>query len=156
VEIARAAVETALPVARQRRVELVLTSDVSTAPLLADTHRLQQVAANLLSNALKFTDPGGRVDVTVAGSDDRVELVVSDNGGGIGPEFIPHVFERFRQADASLTRTHGGLGLGLWLVKQIVEAHGGTADAQSDGVGKGSTIRVMLPARPPRATRSSE
>ena len=154
VEIARAAVDAALPAARQRRIELALTSEGSTAPLLADSHRLQQVAANLLSNALKFTDPGGRVDVAISGQDGRVELVVSDTGGGISPEFLPHVFERFRQADPSLTRTHGGLGLGLWLVKQIVEAHGGTAEARSDGADKGSTLRVTLPTQPVQPTRS--
>jgi PAS domain S-box-containing protein len=156
VEIARAAVDAALPAAQQRRVELVLTTEMPAVPLLADSHRLQQVAANLLSNALKFTDPGGRVEVRVAAGEGRVELVVSDDGGGIAPEFIPHVFERFRQADPSLTRTHGGLGLGLWLVKQIVEAHGGTAEAQSDGVDRGSTIRVTLPTRSPQITRSCE
>jgi signal transduction histidine kinase len=123
--------------------------------LLADSHRLQQVVANLLSNALKFTDAGGRINVSVSACNGQVELVVSDTGGGISPEFIPHVFERFRQGDPSLTRTHGGLGLGLWLVKQVVDAHGGTVYAQSQGPGTGSTLRVTLPFQP-RATRSCE
>ncbi len=155
VDIARAAVDAALPVARQRRIDLELTLDVGRAPLLADSHRLQQVVANLLSNALKFTDAGGRINVSVSACNGQVELVVSDTGGGISPEFIPHVFERFRQGDPSLTRTHGGLGLGLWLVKQVVDAHGGTVYAQSQGPGTGSTLRVTLPFQP-RATRSCE
>ena len=156
VEIARAAVDAALPAGTQRGVDLVLTLEVNRAPLVADSHRLQQVVANLLSNALKFTEAGGRIEVIVSADENHVELVVNDNGGGITPEFMPHVFERFRTGDPSLTRTHGGLGLGLWLVKQIIDAHGGTVDAQSEGAGKGSTLRVTLRADARQLTRSSE
>jgi PAS domain S-box-containing protein len=155
IEIARAAVDTALPAARQRNVTLSMTAEVDGAPLFADSHRLQQVVANLLSNALKFTDPGGSVTVSVVPSDRHVELVVGDTGGGISSEVLPHVFDRFRQGDPSLTRVHGGLGLGLWLVKQIVDAHGGTVTAHSAGTGEGSTFRVRLPQQPAEATRSS-
>ncbi|CAN5663752.1 hypothetical protein BH18ACI5_BH18ACI5_03250 [soil metagenome] len=157
VEIARSAVDTALPVARQRSVDLSMTTGLDALPLVADSHRLQQVVSNLLSNALKFTDTGGSVTVSVFPAGDRhVELVVSDTGGGIRADFLPHVFERFRQGDPTLTRTHGGLGLGLWLVKQIADAHGGTVTAQSAGAGKGSTLRVVLPKQPGEVTRSSE
>ena len=144
-EVARAAVDGALPAARQKGIELTLTTPGNAIACLADVHRLQQVSANLLSNALKFTESGGRVRVAVCSTDTYVELTVEDSGTGIAPEFLPYIFERFRQADASLTRTHGGLGLGLWVVRQIVDAHGGTVHAESAGLGRGATIRVQLP-----------
>jgi CheY-like chemotaxis protein len=106
---------------------------------------MQQVAWNLLANAIKFTPPGGRVEVSLGGGDGTVELAVRDNGPGIPAEFMPHVFERFRQADSSTTRAHGGLGLGLAIVRHLVEAHGGTVSAETDGPGRGSTFRVSLP-----------
>ena len=113
---------------------------VQGAPL-----RLQQVVWNLLSNAVKFTPRGGRVGVRVwrEGGEARVE--VSDTGVGIAPEFLPHVFDRFRQADGSTTRQHGGLGLGLSIVRHLVELHGGTVRAESEGVGLGATFTVSLP-----------
>jgi PAS domain S-box-containing protein len=144
-EIARSAVDAALPAAQQKNISLTLHTPVQPAIAVVDAHRVQQVAANLLSNALKFTASGGRVTVTVAYSDSQVDLAVSDTGTGIAAEFLPHIFERFRQADASLTRTHGGLGLGLWVVKQIVEAHGGTVLAESDGIGRGTAVHVQFP-----------
>jgi CheY-like chemotaxis protein len=103
---------------------------------------------NLLSNASKFTPAGGVVGVRVIQDDVFAEIVVSDTGPGITPEFLPHVFERFRQADGSTTRTHGGLGLGLAIVRHLVELHGGTVSAESEGEGKGATFRVVLPVRP--------
>jgi CheY-like chemotaxis protein len=106
---------------------------------------------NLLANAIKFTPAGGRVEVQLQERDARVELVVKDSGAGIAREFLPHVFERFRQADSSTTRAHGGLGLGLAIVRHLVEAHGGTVSAESAGLGQGSTFTVLLPiahARP--------
>jgi PAS domain S-box-containing protein len=144
-EVARAAVDAAMPTAHQKGIELSLICPSSPITAHADANRLQQVSANLLSNALKFTDSGGRVRVRVADADAATELAVEDTGAGIDPEVLPFVFDRFRQADASLNRSHGGLGLGLWLVKQIVDAHGGAVVAESDGPGKGTTVRVHIP-----------
>ena len=98
-----------------------------------------------MSNSVKFTEPGGRVDVQIAGSGDMVELTVRDTGQGIAREFLPYLFDRFRQADASASRRHGGLGLGLALVRQIVELHGGTVNASSAGTNRGSAFVVRLP-----------
>jgi signal transduction histidine kinase/ActR/RegA family two-component response regulator len=114
----------------------------------ADPARLQQVAWNLLTNAIKFTPLGGRVDVALRERDGQVELSVKDNGQGIKTEFLPFVFDRFRQADASTTRRHGGLGLGLSIVKSLVELHGGTVEVQSPGEGQGTTFLVRLPIAP--------
>ena len=114
----------------------------------ADPARLQQVVWNLLTNAIKFTPAGGRVDIKLRESGGQVELSVSDNGQGIKPEFLPFVFDRFRQADASTTRRHGGLGLGLSIVKSLIELHGGTVDVQSPGEGQGSSFFVRLPITP--------
>jgi CheY-like chemotaxis protein/anti-sigma regulatory factor (Ser/Thr protein kinase) len=113
--------------------------------VLGDADRLQQIFWNLLSNAIKFTPRGGRVQVRVLRADAEMEVVVSDTGEGIDPAFLPHVFERFRQADASPQRLHGGLGLGLAIVKHLVDLHGGTVSAASDGRGQGSTFIVRLP-----------
>ena len=121
----------------------VLDSHAHTVP--GDANRLQQVAWNLLSNAIKFTPRGGRVDVWLRGTATDVELTVSDTGAGIKPDFLPHVFDRLRQADASITRRHGGLGLGLAIVRHLVELHGGTVSAESPGEGRGATFTVRLP-----------
>jgi len=110
-----------------------------------DGGRLQQVVWNLLSNAIKFTPEGGGVEIRVGLADGRAEIVVSDTGRGIRPDFLPSVFERFRQADSATTRTHGGLGLGLAIVRQLVELHGGTVRAESPGEGQGATFTVSLP-----------
>jgi len=110
-----------------------------------DGGRLQQVVWNLLSNAIKFTPEGGGVEIRVGLADGRAQIVVSDTGRGIGPDFLPFVFERFRQADSATTRTHGGLGLGLAIVRQLVELHGGTVRAESPGEGQGATFTVSLP-----------
>ena len=112
-----------------------------------DADRLQQVVWNLVSNAVKFTPTGGRVDIELGRTDVRAEILVRDNGQGIDPSFRPHLFQRFRQMDASKTRQHGGLGLGLSIVRHLVEAHGGTVAAESDGLGHGSIFRVELPLR---------
>ena len=144
-EVARAAVDAALPAAQQKNVQLSLVTPTSCVTAHCDPHRLQQVSANLLSNALKFTDAGGRIKVQVSETEGGPELSVEDSGAGIDPEFLPYIFDRFRQADASLTRSHGGLGLGLWVVKQIVDAHGAIVTADSAGPKKGTTIRVQLP-----------
>jgi signal transduction histidine kinase/ActR/RegA family two-component response regulator len=115
--------------------------------LVGDAERLRQIAWNLLSNAVKFTPRHGRVDVTVGVRDSQVEFAVADTGIGIDPQFLPHLFERFTQADSSTTRQHGGLGLGLAVVRHLVELHGGTVTASSPGHGRGATFRVMLPIR---------
>ncbi|MFT3770036.1 MAG: ATP-binding protein [Minicystis sp.] len=115
------------------------------APLWVDPARIQQIATNLLSNAIKFTPPGGRVEVSLGRRGDQAELVVRDTGQGILPEFLPHVFDRFRQADASTTRQHGGLGLGLAIVKHLVDLHGGAVRAESEGAGRGASFTVSLP-----------
>jgi PAS domain S-box-containing protein len=129
--------------AKSVRLQVVIGSEVGLVS--GDPARLQQVVWNLLSNAIKFTPKGGRVRVEIARVESSVEITVSDTGRGIEPEFLPHVFERFRQADASSTREHGGLGLGLSIVKHMVEAHGGTVRAESEGEGKGATFVVRLP-----------
>src|SRR5690606_15453377 len=103
------------------------------------------------TNAIKFTPKGGRVEVLLERVNSHLEVTVSDSGEGIPPEFLPHVFERFRQADSSMTRRHGGLGLGLSIVKQLVELHGGTVWAKSPGQGQGSTFVVRLPLAPVRS-----
>lgn len=113
--------------------------------LLGDAKRLQQVVWNLLTNAIKFTPKSGKVQISVARTASQVQLSISDSGAGISPEFLPHVFERFSQADASTTRKQGGLGIGLALVKQLVELHAGKVRAESPGVGLGSTFTVLLP-----------
>ena len=113
--------------------------------LTGDGDRLQQVIWNLLSNAVKFTPPHGRVELDVHAAAAGVERTVRDTGQGIAPAFAPHVFDRFRQADSSTTRPHGGLGLGLAIARSIVELHGGTIDAFSNGLGQGASFRVVLP-----------
>ena len=126
-----------------------LETDIARAvgPFEGDPDRLQQVAWNLISNAIKFTPRGGRVRVRLRADDEQAVLSVEDNGAGINPEFLPHVFERFRQADSSSTRPHGGLGLGLAIVRHLVELHGGSVEVTSEGEGKGATFTVRLPLR---------
>jgi signal transduction histidine kinase len=121
--------------------------DAPAIPMSVDGDRLQQVVWNLVSNAVKFTPRGGHVDVVVERLADEVAISVRDDGAGIAREFLPHVFERFRQGESRPTREHGGLGLGLSIAKHLVEMHGGTIRVASDGVGKGATFRVLLPCR---------
>ena len=120
--------------------------DPSAGPVLGDADRLQQLVWNLLTNAIKFTPPGGRVDVQLVGSGAEAEVRVSDTGAGISRDFLPHVFEPFRQADASSGRKAGGLGLGLAIVRHVAELHGGRMEARSPGEGQGSTFILTLPA----------
>jgi CheY-like chemotaxis protein len=121
-----------------------------------DAERLQQVVWNLLSNAVKFAPNGGRVEVRLERADSHVEIVVADNGRGIKPEFLPYVFEHFRQEDGGTNRQHGGLGLGLAIVRHIVEMHGGTVHAASEGLGKGAIFTVALPIASARAVAPAE
>lgn len=133
--------------ANSKEIQLGVMLDPSARHTLGDAGRLQQVVWNLLSNAIKFTPVGGRVEVKVERVDADVQISVSDNGSGINPEFLPYIFDRFRQADGSLTRNHGGLGLGLAIVRHLVEMHGGSVRAESDGESYGSTFILRLPLR---------
>ena len=144
-EVIEAAVNAVLPAANAKGVRIEQLLDTHTGPVSGDPTRLQQIVWNLASNAVKFTPRGGRVQVLLERVNSHVEISVIDTGQGIKPEFLPHLFERFRQADASTTRRHGGLGLGLSIVKQLTEMHGGTVRAKSPGEGQGSTFIVMLP-----------
>ena len=144
-DIVTAAVQTVRPSAEVKGVRLVTVLDPHAGPVAGDASRLQQIVWNLLTNAIKFTPRGGQVQVRLERVNSHLELSVSDTGEGIDPEFLPHVFERFRQADSSTTRKYGGLGLGLNIVKQLVELHGGTARAASPGRGRGSTFSLTLP-----------
>jgi len=140
-----AAVEAVRPAAVARDVELQLAAAPDIGCVRADPDRLQQVVWNLVANAVKFTGRGGRVDVSMQRGDGFVEIRVRDTGRGIAPEFLPRLFDRFSQVDASSTREHGGLGLGLSIVRHLVEMHGGTVRAVSDGLGQGSEFTVRLP-----------
>jgi PAS domain S-box-containing protein len=133
------------PVAESKGVELHAHYGFESEVVIGDPSRLQQVIWNLLSNAIKFTPSGGRVDLRVERSGEHIQIIVSDTGTGIKPEFLPYIFDRFRQSDSSSSRRHGGLGLGLALVKHLVELHGGTIEASSGGLGCGSTFTVTLP-----------
>jgi signal transduction histidine kinase/ActR/RegA family two-component response regulator len=145
VSIVLAAVDVIMPSADARKIGVRTHLDPKTPLIVGDPDRLQQVIVNLLSNAVKFTEVGGSIDVRLDMSDTEACLVVKDTGRGIDPAFLPHVFERFRQGDASSTRRHGGLGLGLALVRDLVELHGGSVSAQSGGEGQGATFTVRLP-----------
>ena len=139
------AVEAVRPAAEARSLRLHRVLDPRAGPIAGDADRLRQVAWNLLSNAVKFTPKGGRVEVRLERVNSHVEIIVADSGIGISAEFLPHVFDRFRQFDSSASRTHGGLGLGLAIVRHLVELHGGTVEARSPGLGQGSTFVVALP-----------
>jgi len=146
-EVIEKAVEVVRPAAEAKGVSLGARLDRNAGQITGDPDRLQQVAWNLLSNAVKFTNKGGRVDVRLERVDPYAQITVSDNGLGIKPEFLPHVFDRYQQAGTSGGRRVGGLGLGLSLTRQLVEMHGGSVAAESEGEGKGATFTVKLPVR---------
>lgn len=154
-ELVGGAIETVRPAADAKSQRMHLTIDESVGELAGDPGRLRQVLWNLLANAVKFTPPGGAVDVTVTQGPSDVEITVRDTGPGIAPDFLPHVFDPFRQGDSPATRAVGGLGLGLAIVRHIVEAHGGTVSAQSGGDRQGSTFCVRLPSGRPHGSSSS-
>lgn len=141
------AVETVAPTAAAKGVSLVVTgTDDGPCHVSGDADRIRQIVWNLVSNAIKFTPPGGTVDVSLTKVGGYIDVTVRDTGEGIDPSFLPQMFERFRQADASTTRRHGGLGLGLAIVRHLTEAHGGTVLAESPGRDLGATFRVRFPA----------
>ena len=145
VSVIRAAIETVRPAATAKGVRLVETLDKLGGFVSGDASRLQQIVWNLLSNAIKFTPSGGTATVALVRVESQIEITVSDTGEGIHSDFVPYIFDRFRQADAAYTRRHGGLGLGLAIVKQLVELHGGSVSATSPGERKGTTVTVRLP-----------
>lgn len=145
LQIVNAAVDSIRPAADAKNIHLQTMLDPAAGPISGDADRLQQVVWNLLTNAVKFTPKGGRIQVKVQRINSHVEIVVTDSGLGINHEFLPYVFDRFRQADASTTRVHGGLGLGLSIVHQLVDLHGGSVSVDSEGEGKGASFTVTLP-----------
>ncbi len=144
----QSAVNSVLPAAEAKNIRVLQVVESGLPVIRGDQARLQQIVWNLLSNAVKFTSQGGNVRVHARGTAAHVEIAVEDDGAGISPEFLPHVFERFRQADGSTTRRHGGLGLGLSIVRHLAEMHGGTASAYSAGRGQGATFTITLPTVP--------
>ncbi len=151
-QVVEAAIDTLRPAADARGIPIHAVIDSHAGPVRGDPDRLSQIIANLLSNAVKFTPNGGRIHVQVERVSSMVRVTVKDSGVGIAREFLPFVFERFRQADQGITRTHGGLGLGLSIVKHLVELHGGTVAAESEGANLGATFTVILPLSPVRST----
>lgn len=143
--VAQGALDAVRPLAATRNVDLAFEDGSGARTVNGDAERLQQVIWNLLANAVKFTPEGGRVDVFIESATEHVEVRVVDTGQGISPDLLPHVFERFRQADDATTGRHTGLGLGLGIARYLVELHGGTVQAASPGVGQGATFTVRLP-----------
>jgi signal transduction histidine kinase/ActR/RegA family two-component response regulator len=156
IPVIEAAIDTVRPAADAKQVRIQSVLDPLAGPVSGDSDRLQQVVWNLLSNAIKFTPKGGRVQVRLERVNSHIEIIVSDTGQGINPDFLPYIFERFRQADSTHTRSHGGLGLGLAIVRHLVELHGGNVQAQSPGEGQGSTFIVQLPLTVVLNTNESE
>ncbi len=146
-----AAIDSVRPAMEAKEIRFQCLIDPKTSAVMGDPNRLQQVVWNLLSNAIKFTPKGGRVQLALARVGSQIELTVTDTGRGIDPTFLPHLFQRFRQAEGSTTRSVGGLGLGLAICRHLVELHGGTIEAHSGGLGLGSTLVVALPILPIQA-----
>jgi signal transduction histidine kinase len=155
VSVAQRSVEAIAPTAVAKKIQVEVRGSEPIA-ITGDANRLQQVVWNLLSNAVKFTPAGGRVIVDVSARDGVAQLTVSDTGVGIPEAFLPYVFDKFRQADASFTRQHGGLGLGLAIARHLIELHGGSIEARSGGEGSGATFVVRLPRSPETATSSQK
>lgn len=142
------AIDALRPAALAKSVNLQAVIDPRAGPISGDPERLQQIVWNLLANAVKFTPKGGRVHIALQRDHSNVQIVVTDNGAGIPPDYLPRVFDSFTQVDSSSSRKHGGLGLGLAIVKKLAELHGGTVQAYSDGIGKGASFTVTLPVAP--------
>ena len=143
--VVEVAVDSIAPAAQAKGISLRTNMGAPAGPVSGDNNRLQQIIWNLLSNAVKFTPRNGNVDIIVERVESHLQLTVKDTGPGIQPEFLPYVFDRFRQADSSNTRAHGGLGIGLAIVRHIIELHRGSVGAHSDGVGRGATFTIRLP-----------
>jgi signal transduction histidine kinase len=143
--VIEAALDTMRPAADAKGILVQMVFDPTVGLVSGDADRLQQVIWNLLSNAVKFTPQGGRIKVLLQTADSCAEIIVNDSGIGIDAAFLPHVFDRFRQADGSTTKSYSGLGLGLSIVRHIVELHGGTVHADSPGKNQGATFTVQLP-----------
>lgn len=143
--IINAAIDSVQPAADSKEIQIVVTLDPAIRHISGDANRLQQVIWNLLANAIKFTPPKGQVNVSLTRKRGEAQITVTDTGKGIDSAFLPFIFDRFRQADSSITRSFGGLGLGLSIVRHLVELHGGTVEARSDGEGKGATFIITLP-----------
>jgi PAS domain S-box-containing protein len=150
------AIEAVRPAAEAKGIRVQKIIDTGVVSVSGDPVRLQQVVWNLLSNSIKFTPKGGRVQIRLERVNSHIEIAVSDTGSGITPEFLPHVFDRFRQADQQTTRQHGGMGLGLAIVRHLVELHGGNVRAESPGEGKGATFTVVLPVAPVYQSNDAE
>ena len=155
-DIIRAGIDVVRSAAQAKDITLSAELDPAASAASCDAARMQQVVWNLLSNAIKFTPKGGRVHVKLAREASDLHIQVSDSGQGIGAELLPHVFDRFRQADSSTRRRYGGLGLGLSIVKHLVELHGGTVQVESGGEGRGTTFSVLLPIRAVRVDESGD
>jgi CheY-like chemotaxis protein/two-component sensor histidine kinase len=146
-DVVGAAIDTVRPAAHAKNIRLVTTAGDGELVVSGDAGRLQQVIWNLLSNAVRFTPAGGRIEIAMARVADAIEVVVRDTGPGVDPRFLPHAFERFRQGAAGTTREYGGLGLGLAIVRHLVELHGGTVAASNNDPGPGAAFRIVLPAQ---------
>ena len=142
--------------AEAKALQIETQLDTEVAPILGDASRLQQIVWNLLSNAVKFTPKGGQIQVRLEQIEDQAQIQVSDTGIGIHGEFLPYVFDRFRQEDGSLTRSHGGIGMGLAIVRYLVELQGGTVWAESPGSGQGATFTVRFPIFPQGRRQKAE
>jgi CheY-like chemotaxis protein len=155
--VLQSVLDTMQPIAKKKGVKLSATLDAAAKDLMGDPDRFQQAVMNLLDNAIKFTPSGGRVDVGLENTEKGVRITVADTGKGIQPQFLPHVFDRFRQADSTTTRVYGGLGIGLAVVRHIAELHGGSVSVRSEGDGKGATFVMELPLKPvPAAPHESK
>jgi PAS domain S-box-containing protein len=156
VAVLTSALETVRPAAEAKQIEIRARFDPAVGPVWGDVDRLTQVFWNLLSNAVKFTERGGSVEIRLGTTGSHAVVEVTDSGIGIAPHLLPVIFDRFRQGDSSITRVHGGLGLGLAIVRQLLELHGGTVRASSPGEGQGATFTVRLPLMPVRVARRDE
>ncbi len=145
VPVIEAALDTVRPAAEAKGISLSTIYNATVEAITCDSHRLQQMVWNLLTNAVKFTPPDGQVEIKIESGDDTIQIIISDTGQGIAPEFLPFVFDRFRQEDNSSTRSHDGLGLGLAIVRHLAELHGGSVRVTSEGQDKGSTFTITLP-----------
>jgi len=145
VHLVKATAQELRSLAEEKHLAMLFKADMENPYVINDIGRTRQILVNLLSNAIKFTPKGGRVEIRLKQVDDQAQIIVSDTGKGISPDFLPYIFESFRQEDISITRKYGGLGLGLAIVRQLVEAHGGTIAADSPGEGFGATFTVQLP-----------